>query len=162
MFSLVGMAIFIIICILYYCYLSQCSLNICLSWHHLRDFQRASCYAVATLDAIGMDEAFRVISALIRLQLHGTYCWTESALGGTLFANHDTAIVIRNSAAAGSRPWRQCSHRAERTPCARSVNKWKCHTHNGGNQYDCPEYTPHFIPVAPCTVHLYAEHGEDE
>ena len=70
--------------------------------------------------------------------------------------------MLGEFAAAWRYPRRQCTHGTERTPCAWRINKRKDYTHNGGYQYDGPEHMSHGSPVAPCLVHLYTEHCEDE
>ena len=66
--------------------------------------KRASFYAVAALDTIGMEEPFFVIPALIWFQLHRAHCRAQFTFGSAPFSYQNAAVVVGKSAAAGSYP----------------------------------------------------------
>ena len=71
-------------------------------------------------------------------------------------------ILKRTLMLARSDHCRQCSHRTERTPCARSIDNAEHTAHDSGDKDEVPKHSAHSIPIAPGIIHLYAEHGKNE
>ena len=127
-----------------------------------RDFQGAAIDTTAALEAIGVEKAFGGFLAFVWLELHRTDCRTLFAARGAACVDINSFVIFRQLAFARCNPRRECAHGAERAPCARSIDERQCAAYPRGDENYCPEYAAHGIPVAPCTGHLYAEHGEDE
>lgn len=81
-----------------------------------RNFEGTAKRTLATLKAVGMQEAFFGVLAFEGLELHGANGVTELATGGASVAHEHPAVILGQTAAAGRRPGRQRPHRAEGAP----------------------------------------------
>ena len=125
------------------------------------DMLGTSLDTVATLDAVRMEIAQRLIFGCVWLQLHGTNAGTHLALDAAL-AGVYILETLWQSVLMRCHPTRDATHRTEITPCAGGIDKVEHHTHDSRHEDDVPEYLSHSIPVAPAHIQLYAKHHKDE
>lgn len=117
---------------------------------------------LTALQAVAMQVSVRVAATCIRLQLHGAHTRTHLALLVTALRYMHTGEHTWEGRLPGRHPRREGAHRTEGTPRTGRIDERQHHADDCRHEDDVPEHPAHSAPVAPCKVHLHAEHGEDE
>ena len=134
-----------------------------------RDFQRAGADTLAALQAVGMEVARLLASAVVGRELHGADAGAVLALRFAGRRHMDVGEGTGQGLAAGRYPRGNRAHRAERAPRARRVDEREGHAHDGGHHDDGPKDAAYAVPHSQSALapghalgQLHAEHAEDE